>query len=722
MGKWTLVIWWMAAYVSLTMCECPNACSGHGGCGYHDQCSCWKNWFGGDCSLRQCQFGLAHIDTPKGDLDADGEISDMDTHIIYSSQTWPLGTTEQYPAMYDSDFNRLSNSAHEYAECSNKGFCDRVSGSCWCVPGYSGSACHRADCPVVSSVICNGHGTCKSARELAIDDHENMYELWDADVTMGCDCDSGYYGAACEHKMCKLGYDPIYDDLESSVRYSNWSIAIVLQSSTDIIAGNYSIVFFDATGEDWKTEPISYGASCLTVIDALENLPNSVIPYGSVKCNMWEDYHHIPYTDEPVKLVDWYNPFYGIKYQLAFPANPGILRAPELDIHLDGSRPTLFSTETSGNQNTLQYFVYPNGFQGEVSQYFDEKCIGVDLTLLTQPVQEIAGGFTSEYTYLGGLSSLETRLLQRCLGESDLSPSIYSATGSIEGQTYTWDYGDVYYPHIVRLVDRTDPHEIISDLCNRTADESTDAWVDSSVATLDGGRSSLKGRRCSPGVAPPGFLAALYFDDSLGRYVLMTRPSKDYSTSTTFAIWTTTGSAQMVSDEAMIYTSPNFEDVYSSTIYSTNASSTYADYQGNIECEVNPENRNGAVACIEKEDLVFFLDKDRQENNPEYLNIYTVKRLQVEPQSPLRSIQDSYREGSTRNRITVDAGIASRFDRSNGTYTGRAYKFRPPKGHVYVSECSNRGLCETSTGVCECFNTFSGDDCSTLNVMSKLIE
>lgn len=710
----------LTLFIALSVGECPNACSGHGLCGPHDQCACWKNWIGGDCSLRQCQFGLAHVDIPKGDLDADGEVSDMDTHVIYGSQMWPFGTTEQYPAMYDSDLNRMTNSGHEYTECSNKGFCDRVSGSCWCVAGYSGSACQRADCPTVSTAVCNGHGTCKTAREIAEEDHGNTYELWDADVTMGCDCDRGYYGAACEHKTCKVGYDPIYDDLESSVRYSNWSYAIVLRSSTEIIAGNYSLVFFDSTGEDWRTEPISYGATCLTVINALESLPNSVVPYGSVKCNMWEDYHHIPEADEPVKLVDWYNPFYGVKYQIAFPGNPGILRAPEIDIYLDGSRPTLYTTE--GTESTLQYFVYPNGFQGEHYQYFDHKCAGVDLTLLTQPVIQINGvGFTSEYTYFGGLSSLETRLLQRCLGEADLNPNTYSASGTIEGHAYTWDYGDVYYPHVVRLVDRTDPYEIVTDLCNRTADASTEAWVDSSVPVLDGGRSSMKGRRCSPGISPPGFLAALYYDSSLDRFVLMTRPSKDYSETTTFAVWATSGTAQMVSDEAMIYTSPDVTDTYSSTIYSTNASTTYSanGYQGNIECEINPESRNGAFSCLEKEDRVFFLDKDRQERNPEYLNIYTVKRLQVQPQSPSRAIKASYSEGSTRNRITVEAGIAHRFDRSNGTYTGRAYKFRPPEGHLYVSECSNRGVCDTTTGLCDCFYTFTGDACSTLNNLAN---
>jgi hypothetical protein len=497
----------------------------------------------------------------------------------------------------------------------------------------------------------------------------------------------------------------------------------VIQSADDIIFGNYSLVFYDAYGEDWSTEPISYGASCLTVINALETLPNSVIPYGSVKCTLWEDYHNIPSADEPVKLPGGQNG-YGMKYQIAFPGNPGVLKAPTLDFYLDGSRPTLFSSE--GSDSTLQAFVYPNGFQGEFNQYFSEKCAGVDLTLLTQPATTLASGeVTSEYTYFGGLSILENRLLQRCLGEADLSPTTYSAVSSIEGEDFTWDYGDVYYPHVVRLIDRTDPYEISTDLCNRTADASNSTSIDASVPANDGGRSSMKGRQCSPGIAPPGFLAPLYYDHTTDRYVLMTRPSKDYSSTTTFAIWTTTGTAQMVSDEAMIYSSPEQEDVYSSTIYSTNASSTYSvsgDYQGNIECEVNPENRNGAATCIEKEDKVFFLDKERAENNPEYLNIYTVKKLSVLPGSTSNLKYESYtREGSERNRITVDTGITSRLDRFNGTYTGRAYKFTAPTGFKYVTECSNRGTCNVNTGQCECFNSFTGDACETLNNFANLI-
>ena len=217
--------------------------------------------------------------------------------------------------------------------------------------------------------------------------------------------------------------------------------------------------------------------------------------------------------------------------------------------------------------------------------------MGVDLTLLLQPETAIA----SEYSYFGGLTSLETRLVKKkCLGELTSFPESFSGSSTVEGEAYTWDYGDVFNPHLVRLVDRTDPFEIITDMCNRTTDEylNSTGWVDASIAAFDGGRDSKRGRACSPGISPAGFLAVVYYDSVLDRFVLMTRPSKDYSEMTTFAIWTTAGTVQMVSDEAMVYTSPNYSDIYSNTLYTTNATATYHNsdsdfYQGNIECEVN---------------------------------------------------------------------------------------------------------------------------------------
>ena len=63
-------------------------------------------------------------------------------------------------------------------ECSNKGLCDRTTATCTCFVGYEGTSCQRASCPNA----CSGHGVCKSNRELAADDHGNIYELWDADI------------------------------------------------------------------------------------------------------------------------------------------------------------------------------------------------------------------------------------------------------------------------------------------------------------------------------------------------------------------------------------------------------------------------------------------------------------------------------------------------------------------------------------------------------------
>lgn len=73
---------------------------------------------------------------------------------------------------------RLADTAHYYMECSNKGICDRTTATCTCFVGYEGTSCQRASCPN----DCSGHGVCKTNRELAMGDNENIYELWDADM------------------------------------------------------------------------------------------------------------------------------------------------------------------------------------------------------------------------------------------------------------------------------------------------------------------------------------------------------------------------------------------------------------------------------------------------------------------------------------------------------------------------------------------------------------
>merc|ERR1711871_510577 len=275
--------------------ECPNACSGHGTCGAKDSCACYQNYQSNDCSERTCYFGLAHVDSPKGDLNADGIVSGALTTVVTGSEVYPWGTTEQFP-------NAEANEGHFYMECSNKGICDRKSGECDCFDGYTGTACSRAACPN----DCSGHGTCESIKELAemrsydtnehdvsttrvagSDNHHGYdssieesysYNLWDQDKTMGCKCDPVYYGADCSLKKCKYGVDPLFYDHEGVIRQTTVVHVGSGGKSKGDLSGSFKIVFYDVFGEKYVTKTINAkGATAADVKLALQALPNGVI-------------------------------------------------------------------------------------------------------------------------------------------------------------------------------------------------------------------------------------------------------------------------------------------------------------------------------------------------------------------------------------------------------------------------------------------------------------
>jgi hypothetical protein len=116
MQKLPIALLLLPAFFSTVSAECANGCNGHGKCTSYDMCICNRNWQASDCSERVCQFGLAHVDTPKGDLDMSGDISDADTPVIENSFNYPYGTTEMFPAMQDTDLGIQQQSAHYYME------------------------------------------------------------------------------------------------------------------------------------------------------------------------------------------------------------------------------------------------------------------------------------------------------------------------------------------------------------------------------------------------------------------------------------------------------------------------------------------------------------------------------------------------------------------------------------------------------------------------------
>ena len=150
---------------------CPNGCSLHGRCRNPGQvCECFKGFEGPDCSLMSCPMGPAWVDVAYAD-----------------------------------------DKAHSLAVCSNKGICNRISGTCICASGFEGAACQRMSC----SSNCNGVGVCHSMNSYArtfdrgiialdqdnlgkISDNYFVYDnIWDANMTHGCKCDRGSETCRC---------------------------------------------------------------------------------------------------------------------------------------------------------------------------------------------------------------------------------------------------------------------------------------------------------------------------------------------------------------------------------------------------------------------------------------------------------------------------------------------------------------------------------------------
>lgn len=200
-------------------CSGFHNCNGQGSCDFcRERCECYDGFgsatdfvatgapISGSCTERVCPYGIA--------------ISD-------------LASTE--------------NTAHERAECSNAGVCDRVTGECKCRAPWSGSACDRRECPNK----CSGHGQCVSMADMTLMYHALPLQkgdllrttniaygvsrettAWDAEIMQGCVCESRwsvgfgdgetqlpeYFGADCSLRRCPSGDDPFTREEETNCR------------------------------------------------------------------------------------------------------------------------------------------------------------------------------------------------------------------------------------------------------------------------------------------------------------------------------------------------------------------------------------------------------------------------------------------------------------------------------------------------------------------------
>jgi len=663
-----------------------------------------------------------------------GALSGPDHPVVLDSSVYPYGTTEQFPQMEDTDLRVLTNSAHYYMECSNKGSCNRATGECQCFDGYDGVACQRASCPGFPN-SCSGHGVCKSISQLAAAENFNVYKLWDRDSTMGCECDAGYLGPDCSQRDCKWGVDPLYLDDSQTAKYSTFDFAVLTTGTTLTDGqgtpgtGTWAIRFFDITGEDWVTASIPAWATCAQVQAALEGLPNNVIPAGSTKCsrtnyNSNEATFALQWTGNDqlftrnghtyginYKMAVWnalssspelvYNlpqsfnastnmltqlpSFVGDIYRIRFSGNPGAIKEPTIEVYLNGKNPSLLSPG-----NVVTTFVFTDGQQGETIDYFADHCDGVTVT-----INSITGSNYNAVVTLGGLTNTETGLLKACLGASD-----FDTTNNVE--VYNWDYGTQQYPHIVKLV--------------RTV-----------TSFMDG-----------------GYYAALYWDGTTFRLVNPFVPP-DNMGADSYDVYTTKGTLALTSANAYAvfgYGQKSFFTVNNAPDNVVGSSS----YDGTIACEdssAQPGNAGDYTAnvawCLNKTDIFTILDWSSPAKNSPYINLYTAKRVYTKEfqynisQATFDSDSGvaghkNYELHRGTHRIDTDLSMnwgandfsfyISGVQPANNNF--HVYKFFPSAAseYQYVAPCSNRGICSQDTGVCQCFPGYTSDNCGVQNSLA----
>ncbi len=649
------------------------------------------------------------MDTPKGDLDKSGDISGPSKIVIPNNFVYPWGTTEQYPEGTDS------NSAHEYVECGNKGICDRKAGACNCFEGYEGSACQRASCPN----FCSNHGTCRTIQEIAKLDNGNIYELWDQQTTMGCVCDPGYQGPDCSEKECKVGFDPLYKNNIRGHRYANFTYQIYTYGAAASLAGHYRIIFRDAYGQSWTTNRVAASAPCVDIVDALEGLPNNVIPLNSVACN--SVFNSNPSYDP---ILDG-NMYIKVRYTLSFKKNPGKLQQLDLHFHAGNSKkPTLFTSDSSD----FGYHVFPNGFTGEKVDFVPDYCEDVTVTLA-------AGTYTH---YLDGLDTLETKYLKRCLGDAD-------GNNENNNANYNWDYGSIANPHLIKLFDASQYFnaKVIDPDGDVDSTQTNAKFPKTTLCNPTELNTAIYGTNLCSAVDPPAFYAVLIYDEGQAKpFRLFTRAAVNYAATTQFYVFTTRGRLQLISYGTAVFnsmssysTAQKIDRYYSRTLHITNTTGVHDAYFGAMDCETQNVGSNGLLDCLNKNDHVMFLSLNASTEtvfadasaNAIYPNMYQITRIHRAENSYLNDPSPSpLNSEKARQTIDVDYGVNQLMRYTAGARwitsdtSARVYKFYPDAssvmgGYEYASTCSTRGICDSSSGICSCFSGFTNDNCDTLS-------
>jgi hypothetical protein len=441
----------------------------------------------------------------------------------------------------------------------------------------------------------------------------------------------------------------------------------------------------------------------------------------------------------------------GAVYNLRFLGNPGKLKQPEIEIYLDGKRPSLVSSLNTGKVITK---VWTDGQQGENVDYFADHCDGLQVTV--KDATGSAAGYLADSN--GQFYNDDTKdwqkTLKRCLGASD-----FNDYNNVASDVFNWDKGNKYFPHLIKLVKSptiyTDGGYYVALYYETAAGANNNKFILLNKFQAPGGtelstKYDVYTTKGTLAMVSENAEASFGFGS---RYIYTHNTAFSSTVSKSFSgdlscdlysgskdVWETKGSAAEYNSAKKENIFPNvlfiagsptvLEDdcVGSATPETCAKLTTYVgttkpgiatyvkDGQGTLTAKT-AKFYQGAVNsyCLNKGDKFVLLNFEKPFKSSAFLNIYTVDNVKTIPSlSTLTGDPNMF----MRHVITTDISTNWAHHYADGTTdAGKflVYKFIPAKAssYEYVAECSNRGTCSRDTGVCECFPGYSSDNCHT---------